>query len=168
MGSRLVYDLATALAEHGWRAVRFDFRGVGRSEGRYGEGIGETEDATAVFDAMATEHARAPVVVGYSFGGGVACRLATTRIPPVLVLVATPLRLTESRLEPIHDAPKVKAPTHLVLGDKDGFVTVADAQALANAFSPPAKVTVLPGAAHFLEPSYNPQAVAAVLAALAD
>jgi fermentation-respiration switch protein FrsA (DUF1100 family) len=45
-------------------------------------------------------------------------------------------------------------------------VTVADAQALANAFSPPAKVTVIPGAGHFLEPSHNPEAVAAVLAAL--
>ena len=53
MGSRLVYDLAAALGDAGFRAVRFDFRGVGRSEGTYGEGVGEVEDALAVFDALA-------------------------------------------------------------------------------------------------------------------
>src|SRR5687767_7240387 len=52
MGSRLGYDLAVGLAEDGWRVVRFDFRGAGRSEGEYGEGIGETEDALGVLAAV--------------------------------------------------------------------------------------------------------------------
>lgn len=167
MGSRLVYDLAEGLAARGLRAVRFDFRGAGRSEGLYAQGVGEAEDAAALFDAVVAEAGRAPAVVGYSFGGAVACRLATTRAPHRLVLVGTPLRITESILVPEEDAPRVRAPTHLVVGDRDGFAPVDDAKRLAAAFHPPAGLTVVPGAGHFLEPSRNADAVSAVLAALA-
>jgi hypothetical protein len=167
MGSRLVYDLAVGLAHEGFRAVRFDYRGVGRSAGVYGQGDGEADDAVAVFDAVQGETGRTPLVVGYSFGGGVACRLGGRRSPQRIVLVACPVRLTESRLLPIQDAARVKAPVHVIVGDQDGFVPLADARALAAAFHPPAALTVLAGAAHFLEPSCNPHAVAAVLAALA-
>src|SRR5687768_18191874 len=77
MGSRLVFDLAVGLAADGWRAVRFDFRGVGRSAGSYGDGLGETEDAVAVLAAVeAASGGRKPALVGYSFGGAVACRTA--------------------------------------------------------------------------------------------
>ncbi|MEA3143021.1 MAG: uncharacterized protein QOG31_345 [Thermoplasmata archaeon] len=161
MGSRLVYDLAVALGEAGFRAVRFDFRGVGRSAGSYARGEGETQDALAMFDALG-----APVVVGYSFGAAVGCRLAALRTPGRLVLVGVPLHVRETPLDPLADAPRVRAATHIVVGDGDPFVTPAEAQRLADAFQPPAKLTVLPGAGHFLEPSHNPRAVAAVLAAL--
>lgn len=166
MGSRLVYDLAKALGGAGFRAVRFDYRGVGRSEGGYGHGDGEVEDAVAVFDALAAETGHVPAVVGYSFGGGVACRLATLRQPARLVLVATPSPLTQSTLVPTADAPKVRCPAALVFGDRDELAPAAGARELAAAFRPPAKLTFLDGAAHFLEPSHNPRAVAAVLEAL--
>ncbi|HEX2066442.1 MAG TPA: alpha/beta fold hydrolase [Candidatus Thermoplasmatota archaeon] len=170
MGSRLVHDLAVALGGSGFRAVRFNFRGVGRSEGAYGHGMGEVEDAVAVFDALAAGAGRAPAVVGYSFGAAVACRLATQRAPERLVLVGCPLRLAETSLDPLRDAPQARCglpPAHLVVGDQDGFVTPAQARRLADAFLPPGRLTVLPGAAHFLEPGHNPRAAAAVLAALA-
>ncbi|HJQ93941.1 MAG TPA: hypothetical protein VJ874_06625, partial [Candidatus Thermoplasmatota archaeon] len=61
MGSRLVYDLAVGLAEDGWRAVRFDFRGAGRSEGAYGEGLGEADDTLAVLAAAEADAGRPPV-----------------------------------------------------------------------------------------------------------
>lgn len=167
MGSRLVYDVAVALGEAGFRAVRFDFRGVGRSAGVYGRGVGEVEDALAVFDALAAEAGRAPAVVGYSFGGAVACRLAALRRPERVVLVGCPLRLRGTSLDPLADAPSVRAPAHVVIGDRDEFVSPAEAAAFARAFAPPATLAVLAGAGHFLEPSQNPRAVAAVLAALA-
>jgi alpha/beta superfamily hydrolase len=169
MGSRLVYDLAVALGGAGFRAVRFDFRGVGRSEGAYGRGEGEVQDAAAVFDALAKDAGRAPAVVGYSFGAAVGCRLATLREPGRLVLVGCPLHLRESSLDPLGDAPRARAahpPVHVVVGDQDDFVTPAEAERLAVAFRPPASLTVLPGAGHFLEPSHNGRAAAAVLAAL--
>jgi hypothetical protein len=154
MGSRLVYDLAVGLAAAGFRAVRFDYRGVGRSEGTYGKGDGETQDALALFDALAEETGQVPIVVGYSFGGGVAARLAGQRAPKRLVLVATPSPLTQSTLVPADDAPKVRCPVALVFGDRDELAPVAGARALAAAFHPPAPLTLLE------------RAVAAVLAAL--
>jgi len=166
MGSRLVYDVTAALAAAGWRAVRFDFRGVGRSEGAYGDGDGECADAAAVHDALRAATGRDPAVVRYSFGGGVAVRLATLRPTARLVAIGTQPRVFRSALAPIDDAPRVACPAHLVLGDRDEHVTVAEAQRLAAAFRPPAALTVIPGAGHFLEPSRNPDAVAAVLGAL--
>lgn len=173
MGSRLVYDVTVALALAGHRVVRFDDRGVGRSEGQYGNGEGETDDAAAVWDALRLESVQAgradagPAVVGYSFGGGVATRLATLRPVARLVLVATPPHVSGSNLHPIDDAPRVRCPTHLVVGDRDEFVTVAEARAFAARFAPPATLKVLAGAGHFLEPSRNADAAAAVLASLA-
>jgi alpha/beta superfamily hydrolase len=167
MGSRLVYDLAVGLAADGWRAVRFDFRGVGRSEGAYGEGLGEAEDALAVLAAAEAEAGQVPALVGYSFGGAVACRVATLRAVARLVTVAAPLQVLGTRLDALLDAPRVAAPAHVVVGDRDPYVTAEQARQLAAAFRPPAGLTVLPAAAHFLEPSDNPRVLAAVRDALA-
>ena len=166
MGSRLVYDVAVALAAAGWRAVRLDYRGVGRSAGGYGGGDGEAQDAAAAYDALRAEAGREPAVVGYSFGGGVATRLATMRPAARLVSIGTQPRVFQSHLAPVDDAAKVRCPTHLVVGDRDEYVSVAETRALAAAFRPAAGVTVIEGAGHFLEPSHNADAVAAVLAAL--
>jgi alpha/beta superfamily hydrolase len=166
MASRLVYDLATAAGAAGFRAVRFDYRGVGRSAGAYGLGEGEAADGAAVFDAVAAETGKMPAVIGYSFGGAVACRLATVRRPERLVVVATPLRLEGSRLDPPRDAPRIICPVTLVVGTHDDFVPLADARALAAAFPAPAGLRIVDGAAHFLEPSRNADAVAAVLQSL--
>ena len=166
MGSRLVYDLAVGLAGDGWRCVRFDFRGVGRSEGAYGEGLGETEDAIAVLAAVQAETGQVPALVGYSFGGAVACRAAASRPVERLVMVAAPLQVLGTRLDALLDAPRVAAPARIVVGDRDPYVAVAQAQALAAAFRPPADLAVLPAAGHFLEPSDNPRVLAAVRTAL--
>jgi uncharacterized protein len=167
MGSRLVYDLAVALASAGYRAVRFNFRGVERSEGTYGEGAGELEDAVAVFDAVTQETGQLPVVVGYSFGAAVACDLASRRSPAATILVAIPTVLPQSVLNPLATAPQARGPVSIIMGDQDEFVSVAQGQQLASRFQPPASLTVLPGGHHFLEPSQNPRVTAAVLSALA-
>lgn len=167
MGSRLVYDLAVGLAEDGWQAVRFDFRGVGRSAGSYGNGLGETEDALAVLAAVARDHGQA-ALVGYSFGGAVAVRAATRHPVVRLVLVATPVDVLGSNLDPMADAPDVRSPAHVIVGDQDPYVTVGQARSLAGRFRPPAPLAVLPAAGHFLAPGDNPRVLAAVRAALLD
>ncbi len=166
MGSRLIYDLAKGLADAGWRPVRFDFRGVGRSEGAYGHGKGELEDALAVFDALTGQASGvSPVVVGFSFGGGVAAALATRRRPARLVLVATPVELTMSDLVPLDDAGKLPSDleVHVVVGTRDEFVPVEDAERLVAAVPGGASLDVLPDAGHFLEPSHNHRVVEVVL-----
>jgi len=167
MGSRLVYDLAVGLAADGWRVVRFDFRGVGRSEGTYGDGLGETEDAIAVLAAAEAEAGgRRAVLVGYSFGGAVAGRAASIRPVERLVMVAAPSNVMGTALDVVADAPRVSAPAHLVIGDRDPYVSVESARLMAAAFRPPAGLTVLPAAGHFLEPQDNPRVLDAVRATL--
>ncbi|MGB0653560.1 MAG: alpha/beta hydrolase [Thermoplasmatota archaeon] len=166
MGTRLIYDLAKALAADGRRVVRFDFRGVGRSEGTYDRGNGELEDALAVYDVLAAEAGREPTVVGFSFGGAVATALAAQRRPPLLVLVATPAAVRDSDLRPVLVAPEVACPVHFVYGSEDELVPQAAARELAGAF-PRVQWHILGGADHFLTPTHLPRSIAAVQAALA-
>lgn len=163
MGSRLVYDLSRALADAGWFAVRFNYRGVGRSEGQRGEGPGEAADAAAVFDWMVERTGRSPVVVGHSFGGGVAVRLATSRPVRALALMGVPPQVSHSVLHPAQEAPSLRCPVVVIAGDRDGFVTVEETRALAAAFRPPAELHILPGVGHFLYPQENPAGLAKVL-----
>src|SRR5574337_418208 len=67
MDNKVVQTLARAFVQLGWRAVRFNFRGVGASEGRWDEGRGEVDDALAVAAAQ-----RRIALGGFSFGGYVA------------------------------------------------------------------------------------------------
>ncbi len=165
MGTLFVYRLAKALAEAGFRAVRFDFRGAGRSEGSYGRGEGETEDALAVWDQIQADMGQAPLVVGFSFGAGVAVRVAVAREVPGLVLVSVPARVRESNLVPVEEAAGVRCAAHVVIGTADERVDPMDAEAVRAAL-PSARITVLEGADHFLTPMHHERGVAAVLAAL--
>jgi alpha/beta superfamily hydrolase len=70
MDNKVVQTLARAFVSTGWTAVRFNFRGVGASEGVHDEGRGETEDYRAIVAQLAPEGAIA--VAGFSFGAFVA------------------------------------------------------------------------------------------------
>jgi hypothetical protein len=168
MGSRLVYDVATALADAGHPVLRFDFRGVNRSEGAYAQGVGELDDAVACYDELVRRAGQQAVVVGYSFGAGVALRLAQKRPVVRLVTIGLPLPVLDSGLVPETEAPSVVCRVDMVLGDKDPYVTVDAARWLATKFPSPANVIVLPGAAHFLEPSHNARVAHVLLTALAS
>lgn len=165
MGTRFVYRLAQALADEGYRAVRFDFRGAGRSDGSYDRGVGETQDALAVWDAVRDETDQAPAVVGFSFGAGVAVRLAGRRDVPAVVLVAPPARVRDSELDLVADAASVRCCAHVVIGTEDRQVDPRDADRVRAAL-PDARITVLQGADHFLTPTHHDRGVAATVSAL--
>src|SRR6185437_16769096 len=61
MHNKVVFRLAAALVEHHIPALRFNFRGVGRSTGAYDEGRGEAEDVRAALDALAARYPGAPL-----------------------------------------------------------------------------------------------------------
>jgi alpha/beta superfamily hydrolase len=163
-GTRLVYLLCKALADEGFHAIRFDFRGAGRSEGNYDSGPGETADAVAMWDALHGETGQAPIVIGFSFGGGVAVRLAAQRPVPALVLVATPVAVRDSDLKPLTEASGIDCPSHVVIGTSDALVHHTEGEELRAALG--GRITLLEGADHFLTPTHQDRAVSAVLAAL--
>src|SRR5258708_31867953 len=72
MNNNVVYRAAKALHEAGLAVLRFNFRGVGASTGRYDGGAGEEEDALAALDLLAQLHPRLPLwMAGFSFGARV-------------------------------------------------------------------------------------------------
>jgi alpha/beta superfamily hydrolase len=88
MDNKVVQTLARALRHVGWRTVRFNFRGVGRSPGHWDGGRGEVDDALAVISAV-RESGRPLVLGGFSFGGYVAqeiVRQASTRVERLALL----------------------------------------------------------------------------------
>jgi len=158
MDNKVVTTLARALTEAGAAAVRFNFRGVGASEGAHDEGRGETDDMLRV-----VEHARAAfgelplVLAGFSFGGAVAARASGRVDFAQLVLVAPGFRRITGQgmgAAPDPNDPHLGAPgrhTHantvVVHGDHDETVPLADSIAWATPREVP--VVVVPGGEHF-------------------
>ena len=145
MDNKVVQTLARAFVQAGWTAVRFNFRGVGTTEGAYDEGRGETADLQAVLQALAPQ---GPIALaGFSFGAYVTMRalqaLAAERDVRFLVLVGT----AAARFE----VPPVPAELHeralIIHGETDDTVPLAAALDWARPQSLP--VTVVPGVEHF-------------------
>ena len=144
MDNKVVQTLARAFVLSGWRAVRFNFRGVGASEGVYDEGRGELQDLLAVVGHSAPDGALA--LAGFSFGAFVtshAVAALAARDPQAVVLVGT----AASRFTVAPIAPELHERTLVLHGEADDTVPLADAMAWARPQTLP--VTVVPGGGHF-------------------
>jgi hypothetical protein len=145
LDNKVVYTLARTFVELGVPAIRFNFRGVGRSAGSYDEGRGETADVLAVI-AYGRERwpGAALWLAGFSFGGAVAIRAAAQARPERLVTVAP--GITRVPMEGI-DSPA--CPWLIVQGDADDVIEPAAVRDWASRQSTAPAVRVLPGAGHF-------------------
>jgi hypothetical protein len=146
LDNKVVQTLARAFIEVGWASIRFNFRGIGASEGSWDEGRGELDDALAVvgFARARPELATLPLALaGFSFGGFIAAaaaeRLGDTDKPRRLVLVAPS---TEKQ-----EVPAVPAESIVIHGDVDELVPLTATLAWARPQSLP--VIVFPGVGHF-------------------
>jgi alpha/beta superfamily hydrolase len=142
MDNKVVQTLARALLQLGYRSVRFNFRGVGASQGGWDEGRGEADDALAVAAAV-REPGRPLVLAGFSFGGYVAAAAAARLVGADrverLVLVGPSTQK--------HALPTVPEDTLVIHGELDDVVPLAATLAWARPQSLP--VTVVPGGGHF-------------------
>jgi len=145
MDNKVVQTLARAFVACGWTAVRFNFRGVGASDGVHDEGRGETLDMQAVIEQVAPGGSLA--IAGFSFGAFVASRAAepfwATRELSKLVLIGT----AASRF-PVATLPAdAQNRTLVVHGEQDDTVPLASVMDWARPQSLP--VMVIPGVGHF-------------------
>jgi alpha/beta superfamily hydrolase len=140
-----VHTLARAFEELGLPTLRFNFRGVGASEGTYDGGRGELEDALAVIAWGQRRWPGAAVSLGgFSFGAMIAL-LACARVQPArLVCVAPPVSRPEFAV-----AVRPACPWLIVQGDADEIVDHRQVEAFAARFTPRPELTVLPGVDHF-------------------
>jgi uncharacterized protein len=147
MDNKVVQTLARTFVALGYLSVRLNFRGVGASEGKFDDGVGETSDALAALRSareQIADGAQLPVVLaGFSFGSYVQTRVAHeldahTTVERI-VLIAPAIRRF-----PVAQVP---ADTIVVHGDEDDVVALADVLAWARPQQLP--IVVFPGCGHF-------------------
>ncbi len=146
MLNKVVHTLSRALTDLGMPVVRFNFRGVGASEGAYADGIGETDDALAV---AAWAQGRFPGaelwLAGFSFGAAVAIRAALASPCRQLISVAPPV----ARLAALLVGGRPACPWLLIQGEADEVVSAADVVAWARELKPQPDLVLLPDVDHF-------------------
>jgi len=146
--NKVVYRAAQALTRAGWATLRFNFRGVGLSEGRYDAGRGEVDDFRAALDEAERESGLPIVAGGFSFGAAVALKAtaADARIAALIVL-GLPLATESGRL-----VPRPAVPAFYAVGEQDTFGPPDELRRFAG---PGAAVEVFPGADHFFDGSLD-------------
>lgn len=148
MDNNVVVALDECFFGMGCTTVRFNFRGVGRSTGSYGDGIAETEDLASVVAHVAKAGDCHLHLAGYSFGAWVILNGVKQGIRPAsLVLASPPLDFMDFQALNLPGCP-----TLIVLGDSDSFCSIQSFQAWLNRKPSPSaspKVAFLPGCDHF-------------------
>jgi uncharacterized protein len=159
LANKVVFTLARALHERSVPTLRFNFRGVGASEGGFAGGTGEIDDALAVVAWGEKRWPDAtPCMLGFSFGALIALAAATRASARLLITVAPPVAraATAPPIEPApgieqiaRDSLVVRCPWLIVQGDEDEIVAAAAVLDWAAKRTPAPTVRVLHGASHF-------------------
>jgi len=150
MTNNVVLTAVRALAARNLSALRFNFRGVGRSTGVYGGGIEEADDVTAALIFLKSRVSGPHYVVGYSFGAAVAGRALLKELSADgAIFVAPPIAFMD-----LSFLPRVPGLRFILVGDRDELCPLPSLKALMAQSPPPpggtpAAVKVIEGADHF-------------------
>ncbi len=148
--NKVVHTLARTFNQLGADSLRFNFRGVGHSQGEYADGVGEIDDLLAVVAWVRGQRPDAPLwLAGFSFGGYIAAAAAARTGAERLVTVAPAVNLFDfGRIDP------PGCPWLIIHGDADEIVPYEQVRAMAGGFSE-ARLETLPGAGHFFHGRLN-------------
>jgi len=155
MHFKVVFRAAKALQSAGLAVLRFNFRGVGRSEGVYDGGRGEADDARSALDELARRLPGLPLVAGgFSFGAVVGLHVGASddRVGAVLVL-GCPATFTDSTIL-LDRPPPLDAggkPRLFVQGENDTFGSGEAIRALVEPWPEGRTVVVVAGTNHFFD-----------------
>ncbi len=153
MNNQVVYQLFYMFAKRGFAVLRFNFRGVGRSQGEFDHGSGELSDAAAALDWVQSVHpeARSCWVAGFSFGAWIGMQLLMRR-PEIegFISIAPPANLHDfTFLAPCPSSGLI------IHGDQDKVVPQKDVQALVDKLKSQKGISIeqqiVRGANHFFE-----------------
>lgn len=147
MHFKVIFRASKGLQNQGVAALRFNFRGVGRSEGVHDRGVGEQDDARAALAEMSRRVPDVPLLLGgFSFGSAMAAKVAATdaRVKAALIL-GFPI----TRVDSTADLRQVRQPKLFVQGGEDEFGRGPAIRELFAALSDPKRLEVIEGADHF-------------------
>ena len=153
MNTKIVFQLYKTFIKNNFSTIRFNFRGVGKSEGIFDDGEGELSDAASVLDWLQQYNTNSKIcwVAGFSFGSWVAMQLLMRR-PEIngFICVSPPANLRDfSFLAPCPSSGLI------VHGDKDNIASFESARILSEKLQKQKKVEInfksVKGADHFYE-----------------
>jgi hypothetical protein len=148
MDNKVVQTLARAFVQCGWTTVRFNFRGVGGTEGSYDEGRGELEDLLAVVEQVAPKSEGLPLALaGFSFGAFVTCHALAALWPEGRVQQAVLVGTAASRFNVAPVPLDAHTRTLVLHGEMDDTVPLSAVMDWARPQILP--VTVIPAGGHF-------------------
>jgi alpha/beta superfamily hydrolase len=148
MHNKVVYRMARAFQDAGFAALRFNFRGAGRSAGQHDEGHGEQDDLRAAINFMKQARGYAEIwLAGFSFGSAVMLR-AGCGDPSVRALVAAGAPVSKYDFSHVINCDKAKL---FVQGSLDEFGSRQDLEKFVAGLDEPKSLKVIEGADHFFE-----------------
>lgn len=145
MRNKVVTIIERSLRELGLATVRFNFRGVGESEGEFDEGRGELDDLMAVVEwVQRTRPSDDLWLAGFSFGAYISLKASQNLPVQQMITIAPPVERYgfETLLPP-------NAPWLVVQGDEDDVVSADAVQKWADGLDQPPKLIIMEGASHF-------------------
>jgi alpha/beta superfamily hydrolase len=150
MHTKVVYQGAKGLVRAGCAVLRFNFRGVGRSDGSFTGGEGEKEDFRAALDYMASRYPGLPLwAAGFSFGSSVALEVgATDDRVTVLIGIAPPWTKLGYDFTNTLKSPK---PKFFVQGEADDICPVQDMWKYYGQLPEPKELVVIDAADHLFD-----------------
>lgn len=151
MHTHAAYRIAKAVAARSGAALRFNFRGVGRSAGAYDQGRGEADDARAALDWLAREKPGVPLLsCGFSFGAWMAV-VAGGEDPRVRGLLLAGVALRAEGVEDFRETGRLRQvdkPVAVVQAERDAFAAPAEIEDALRGSRGPRRLTAVPGATH--------------------
>jgi alpha/beta superfamily hydrolase len=149
MSANVVFYICQALALHNIAALRFNFRGVGKSQGRFGGGQAEQEDVRAALEfVLAADNIDKNRIglAGYSFGGGVAAAVAVGEERVKMLALVSPALMGD--WEQLKEYTK---PKFIIIGENDEVIPQGELRELFEEMPEPKRYEVIAGADHFWE-----------------
>ncbi len=148
MDNPVITTAAEAAWQEGFSTLRFNFRGVGESEGSYGDGVGEGKDVGAAIDYLHStqKDSRGPLILlGYSFGAwiGFSAAVHDERIKR-MVAIAPPLELYDFGF--LKGCKKKKL---VIAGSRDFFCPATQLEEWYQQLEEPKSLALIRGADHF-------------------
>ena len=146
MNNPVVTTVSRTFADAGYTTLRFDFRGVGASQGEFAEGWGEVEDLLAARDYLTGIGIKEITLAGYSFGAWVIVNTAAAgkiETEP-LILISPPAAML-----PFAETLKLPNLKQVITGERDEIAPPQPVKELSDSWNPDAGFSIIKDCDHF-------------------
>ena len=146
MTNPVVETIQSAYQQFGYATLRFNFRGVGRSQGRFDNGVGEKDDVRAAIASVEGMNAAAIDLAGYSFGAWVNAGVAAAKCTAIhsMLMVSPPVGFVA-----FENVNALKCLKLVITGSHDDIAPVDHIRDLLPTWNPEAEFEIIDGCDHF-------------------